>query len=105
MQLSIVLVGKSSSKTRSAWRKTAQTVRRRYWRARRAKAWLYSRGCCCVAIGGRRLTVRYLGNGGIYPCYLCNWLRRDGLASKECMSFRCDLLDAAVSGEVLKALQ
>ena len=54
---------------------------------------------------GRRLTVRYLGNGGIYPCYLCNWLRRDGLASKDCMSFRCDLLDAAVSEEVLKALQ
>lgn len=54
---------------------------------------------------GRRLTVRYLGNGGIYPCYLCNWLRREGLASKDCMSFRCDLLDAAVSEEVLKALQ
>jgi len=54
---------------------------------------------------GRRLTVRYLGNGGIYPCYLCNWLRRDGLASKDCMSFRCDLLDAAVSEEVLKAIQ
>ena len=54
---------------------------------------------------GRRLTVRYLGNGGIYPCYLCNWLRRDGLASKDCMSFHCDLLDAAVSEEVLKALQ
>jgi hypothetical protein len=54
---------------------------------------------------GRRLTVRYLGNGGIYPCYLCNWLRREGLASKDCMSFRCDQLDAAVSEEVLKALQ
>jgi hypothetical protein len=23
---------------------------------------------------GRALTVRYLGNGGIYPCYQCNWL-------------------------------
>ena len=29
---------------------------------------------------GRALTVRYLGNGGIYPCYQCNWLRREGLA-------------------------
>ena len=29
---------------------------------------------------GRALTVRYTGNGGIYPCYLCNRLRRDGLA-------------------------
>jgi hypothetical protein len=80
-------------------------VRRRSWRARRAKAWLYSRGCLLCGYCGRRLTVRYLGNGGIYPCYLCNWLRRDGLASKDCMSFRCDLLDAAVSEEVLKALQ
>jgi hypothetical protein len=53
---------------------------------------------------GRALTVRYLGNGGIYPCYQCNWLRRDGLSSKDCMSFRCDLLDAATSKEVLKAL-
>jgi len=54
---------------------------------------------------GRALTVRYLGNGGIYPCYQCNWLRREGLASKDCLSFRCDLLDAAVAEEVLKALQ
>src|SRR5258705_347244 len=54
---------------------------------------------------GRALTVRYTGNGGIYPCYLCNWLRRDGLASKDCMSFRCNWLDAAVAEEVLAALQ
>src|SRR3984957_4244489 len=37
---------------------------------------------------GKALTVRYTSNGGIYPCYLCNRLRRDGLASKDCMSFR-----------------
>src|SRR5215472_13016049 len=49
---------------------------------------------------GRALTVRYLGNGGIYPNYLCNWLRREGLATKDCMSFRCDLLDAAIAQEV-----
>jgi recombinase-like zinc beta ribbon protein len=54
---------------------------------------------------GRALTVRYTGNGGIYPCYLCNWLRREGLASKDCMSFRCNLLDAAIAEEVLAALQ
>jgi hypothetical protein len=54
---------------------------------------------------GHALTVRYTGNGGIYPCYLCNRLRRDGLASKDCMSFRCDLLDAAIAEEMLKALQ
>src|SRR5262250_530102 len=54
---------------------------------------------------GRALTIRYTGNGGIYPTYLCNWLRREGLTTKDCMSFRCDLLDAAVSEQVLKALQ
>src|SRR6516225_1070207 len=54
---------------------------------------------------GRGLTVHYTGNGGIYPCYLCNRLSRDGLASKYCMNFRCDLLDAAIAEEVLKALQ
>jgi hypothetical protein len=54
---------------------------------------------------GRALTVRYTGNGGIYPSYQCNRLRREGLASKDCMSFRCDLLDGIISGEMLKALQ
>jgi len=54
---------------------------------------------------GRALTMRYTGNGGIYPTYLCNWLRREGLATKDCMSFRCDLLDVAVSEQVLKVLQ
>jgi DNA-binding transcriptional MerR regulator len=32
-------------------------------------------------------------------------LRREGLVSKDCMSFRCDLLDAALAEEVLAALQ
>ena len=54
---------------------------------------------------GHALTVRYTGNGGIYPCYLCNRLRRDGLAKKDCMNFRCGLLDAAIAEQVLKALQ
>ena len=54
---------------------------------------------------GRSLTVRYLGNGGIYPTYLCNRLLREGLATSYCMSFRCELLDAAISEEVLKALR
>src|SRR5437762_566938 len=43
-----ISVGKSSFTIRSAWRRIKRTVRRRSWRARRAKAWLCSRGCCCV---------------------------------------------------------
>lgn len=54
---------------------------------------------------GRALTVRYLGNGGLYPVYECNWQRRDGLATRNCLTVRCDLLDAAVAAEALKALQ
>src|SRR6516225_11268254 len=34
---------------------------------------------------GRAITVRYTGNGGIYPMYLCNWLHREGLATKDCL--------------------
>src|SRR5258708_8164028 len=54
---------------------------------------------------GRALTVSYRGNGGIYPTYLCNWLRHQALATKDCLSFRCDLLDPVVVEELLKALQ
>jgi hypothetical protein len=57
-------------------------------------------GCC-----GHALTVRYLGNGGIYPLYLCSWQRRDGSMTRDCMSVRCDLLDAAVARAALEALE
>ena len=56
---------------------------------------------CC----GHALTVRYQGNGGIYPTYVCSWMRRDGLATKDCISVRSDLLDEAISEEVLKAMR
>jgi DNA invertase Pin-like site-specific DNA recombinase len=54
---------------------------------------------------GRALTVRYTRHGGFYPMYLCNWLPRDGLAAKGCLFFGCDVLDAAIAEEALKALQ
>src|ERR1700739_4287145 len=54
---------------------------------------------------GRRLTVRYRGNGGLYPVYECSWQRRAVQANKNCMTLRCDLLDAAISEQVLQALQ
>ena len=54
---------------------------------------------------GRRLSVRYKGNGGIYPTYECNWLKREGLSTKCCMSLRCDLLDRPVGERVLEALK
>jgi len=54
---------------------------------------------------GHALTIRYRGNGGICPTYQCNLLRREGLATKSCMVFRCDLLDGVIAEEMLKALQ
>jgi DNA invertase Pin-like site-specific DNA recombinase len=37
------------------------------------------------AVCGRRLTVRYTGNRGIYPIYECNWSRREAIPH-HCMS-------------------
>jgi DNA invertase Pin-like site-specific DNA recombinase len=54
---------------------------------------------------GRKLTVRYRGNGGLYPVYECNHRRREGLSTRSCMSLRCDLLDAAMSEQVLEMLR
>jgi DNA invertase Pin-like site-specific DNA recombinase len=53
----------------------------------------------------RALTVRYQGNGGIYPLYLCSWQRRQGLGTTDCMSARSDLLDDAISEAMLNILQ
>jgi DNA invertase Pin-like site-specific DNA recombinase len=54
---------------------------------------------------GRALTVRYTGNGGLYPLYLCSGMRRDARATRDCMSLRCDLLDTAVASAALQALK
>ena len=54
---------------------------------------------------GRRLTTRYRGNGGIYPAYECNWRRREGLATRSCLSVRADLLDTVIAEQVLAAIQ
>src|ERR1035437_984255 len=54
---------------------------------------------------GRSLTVRYQGNGGIYPTYECGWMHREGLATKNCLSVRAGLLDNAICEEVFKALK
>ena len=53
---------------------------------------------------GRRLTVRYQGNGGIYPTYECNRRARECI-SKSCMSLKAGLVDEAVIKRALQALQ
>src|SRR5438128_1517799 len=46
---------------------------------------------------GRRLSVRYTGNGGLYPIYQCNWKHREGLAGHDCMSVSSKPLDDAIT--------
>ncbi len=62
-------------------------------------------GMLICGICGRRLTVRYQGNGGLYPIYECNWRRREGLADKSCMMFRCDIADETISVRLLEVLK
>jgi hypothetical protein len=54
---------------------------------------------------GRRVSVRYKGNGGVYPMYDCSGLRRDARATTSYISVRCDLLDSSVSVRVLEVLE
>ena len=62
---------------------------------------------------GRRLTVRYTGNGGLYPIYECNWHRRAGLtrttvpeghSSGTYLTTRAAPIDAAISERLLAAV-
>jgi Recombinase/Recombinase zinc beta ribbon domain len=62
-------------------------------------------GLLICGICGRALTMRYQGNGGVYPLYLCSARRREGLATTDCMSIRSDLLDSAIGEAVLTALR
>ena len=62
-------------------------------------------GMLICGICGRRLTVRYQGNGGLYPIYECNWRKRDGLTGTSCMMFRCDIADEAISARLLEVLK
>ena len=57
------------------------------WPARRpaARACLLQ-GLLVCGHCGRRLTVRYTGNGGLYPMYQCLWQHREALAPACCRS-------------------
>jgi DNA invertase Pin-like site-specific DNA recombinase len=53
---------------------------------------------------GRRLTVRYKGNGGLYPMYQCIWKHREGLASRACLDLSSAPLDRAISDRLVGAI-
>jgi DNA invertase Pin-like site-specific DNA recombinase len=54
-------------------------------------------GLLLCGVCGHRLTVRYKGNGGIFPIYQCNWSRRRSRTGKPCMIVQCGLVDQVVS--------
>ena len=53
---------------------------------------------------GRRLGVRYTGNGGIYPLYQCVWKHREALPSHACLTAPSRSLDQAVSERLVSAI-
>ena len=53
---------------------------------------------------GRRLTLRYTGNGGLYPTYQCNWQHREALARHSCMTVPAMPLDAAIAERLVAAV-
>jgi hypothetical protein len=62
-------------------------------------------GMLICGICGHRMTVRYKGNGGLYPIYECNWRKRDGLTATACMTFQCNRADEAIGARVLEVLR
>ncbi len=53
---------------------------------------------------GRRLSVRYTGNGGVYPVYLCNWRHREALDRHACLAAPAAPLDAAIAERIVAAV-
>jgi len=62
-------------------------------------------GVLICGICGRRMTVRYKGNGGLYPSYECNWRKREGLTGNSCLTFRSDIVDEAVTQRIFEVLK
>lgn len=53
---------------------------------------------------GRRISVRYKGNGGKYPTYECNWRKKEGFTGNACISIRSDWIDKKVEDRLLQVL-
>lgn len=62
-------------------------------------------GLLICADCGRKIYIRYKGNGGIYPVYQCTWRKRDGVSHKPCLHLACRILDDAICERILEVLQ
>ena len=54
---------------------------------------------------GRHVTIRYKGNGGVYPVYECNRAKMDGFSTTHCLSVCSPEIDATISQRVLEVFQ
>ena len=54
---------------------------------------------------GRKLSPRYIGNGGIHPMYECTRRKEDAHYSAECVTIQADLVDRVVGDRVLEVLR
>jgi DNA invertase Pin-like site-specific DNA recombinase len=61
-------------------------------------------GLLLCGVCGRRIGVRYTGNGGIYPSYQCVWKHREALASHACLTVPATSLDQAISERLVGAI-
>jgi DNA invertase Pin-like site-specific DNA recombinase len=62
-------------------------------------------GILICSVCGRRLTIRYQGNGGIYAAYECNGRKKLGITGNYCMHFRCDIVDNTISDRIFEILK
>lgn len=62
-------------------------------------------GLILCPICGCHASIRYKGNGGIYPTYECNEQRKLALATKSCFSIQAGLVDNAVIQRIWSHLQ
>jgi hypothetical protein len=53
---------------------------------------------------GRRLGVRYTGNGGVYPIYQCIWKHREALSRHACLTVPAGPLDDAIAERLVTAV-
>jgi DNA invertase Pin-like site-specific DNA recombinase len=61
-------------------------------------------GLLLCGVCGRRLGVRYTGNGGIYPIYQCVWKHREALAPRACLSVPSAPLDQTITDRLVSAI-
>jgi DNA invertase Pin-like site-specific DNA recombinase len=61
-------------------------------------------GLLLCGLCGRRLGVRYTGNGGIYPLYQCIWRHREALARHACLTVPATPLDGTLAARIVSAV-